>query len=242
MALLSAGGGAERVDLGFTMTSGQIDQGTMWCWVYIDSASPSTTQYIFRVGSTSAQMSLSLQTNGQMQLIRVTSSVNLQVSALLTNFSAWAAGKWIFLSVGWDRNASASTDMKMLLGDLTTLAAEPSAYAARNKGSGTFNGPSGNAFLMNVTQATFNRSLGGRLARFGMSDSMLNVAQQQALQFGYFWPSDARTIRDLHGTGNQPDWLGTNPGGIVTTATATDHPGIARLRSRPVGYLLGQHS
>lgn len=145
-----------------------------------------------------------------------------------TNAAAFGTNKWVFMAFRWNASGVAG-DEEAYIGDLSTLAVEPSSYFTQQVGSGNVGG-TGTYVLGNHSSAT-TRYFRGRIAHYSKFDRYLNIDEIHHIQFSRKPIDNCKHFIEpgFNGTGTQPDWSGNGFSGTVTGATVTDHVPLAPL-------------
>lgn len=154
---------------------------------------------------------------------RGTSDVQVNVNA--GNFAAYGINKWLFQAMVFDCNGS-NSDCKMLMGDLTTPAAEPSAYNTQSVGSGTPSTSYGGVSLcIGNNQAATTRETQGTWAWFGISNLALTIQQIRMVQWNpRGFPGMVFSMHlGFNGTSSQADLSGNGGTGTVTGSAVGSH-------------------
>lgn len=142
--------------------------------------------------------------------------------ATWSNFAAYALDTQMFLAVTWDVNDTANC--RFLVGNRTTVAAEPSAYDSKVLGDGTVS--TDDTHPLQIGNRTDGlRPMNGEVSHFSFYTRVMSVAEIQAQQFRRRPASGCVVFMELgyNGTGTQPDWSGAGNPGTVTGATVSDH-------------------
>ncbi len=160
---------------------------------------------------------------------RATADALCQANA--ANFAAYGLNKWLFVVFVFD-TGGANGDQKILIGDLTRPAAEPSSYTTQTAGSGSIstNYGSSNFFVGNQAGA-LTREFKGRIAWVGVWNTALTTQQIISEQFRpRVLPGNTVLFSHLGYPGTTcPDWSGNAIGATVTGATNTSHVPMAPL-------------
>lgn len=149
-----------------------------------------------------------------------------RAEALLSNFSAYAANKWLYVVAQFNFGGS-TTDQKIFIGDLSTPAAEPSAYVSQTAGSGSVTSDSASNLLIGNNTSAGTLEFNGRIAIVQAWDALLTSRQIWAQQFG-FVPVATQNLQlfshlGLNNIAGCPDWSGNRQNGSVTGATVAAH-------------------
>lgn len=150
-----------------------------------------------------------------------TAFINAQANA--ANFAAYGTSKWLFIAAVMVPNGAASTN-KILIGDATTPAAEPSSYVAQVAGAGTIDTTNADFYVGNGAVTT--RELHGSVDFCAVYDRALTTLEIQQQQFWEFPASGCVlfTYPGLFGTGTQPDYSKYAISGTITGTLATFNP------------------
>lgn len=216
----------DRVVIGSDATLDNITSGAILMWIYVDSYI-SARRFYQKAGTAGTRKDLFFFTAGGgdvFNLFWARGVADLKVQGLLANYAHYGAGKWLFLVTLFDI-AGANGDQIILIGDLSNVAAEPSAYTQQQVGSGAMGDDSASdASIGDI--AGGNLSFDGKIATFQLiSGRAVSIAEAISLQ----WHPRvvANTVAFYHlgynGVGTQPDWSGNGNAGTVTGATVADH-------------------
>jgi concanavalin A-like lectin/glucanase superfamily protein len=170
--------------------------------------------------------------NSTMEIIRTRGTVTARALAPNANFAHHAFDTWMFV-VG-QIDTSTAANCRLLIGNLTNLAAEPSAYTTQTNGSGTTPSDVGDSVFIgnNVSGA---RASNAAIAYVAYYNRILSIAEIQAQQFrprpitgcvGFWVPGFNASV--VVG-----DWSGNGNTGTVTNATLADHVPLPFRRARP---------
>lgn len=215
----------EYVDYGTALAG--LTAGTLmfWCVIVSDAlrgalfSDQSTADITLDYTGTSAGDPISIQ--------RYRATQYLLAQAPAGNFAAYGLLKWLFIAATFN-SAGGDTDQKLLVGDLSTPAAEPSSYTTQRAGSGA---ASTGGTLSTLVGARFkaSRFWPGAIAWGAVWDTALTVAEIQAQQWrsGYpvVQPGNCKLLchYGANGVSAQPDWSGNGISGTVSGATLTYH-------------------
>ncbi len=156
----------------------------------------------------------------EFQFNRETAGTDIGANANAANFAAYGLNKWLFIACVYDDNSATATDQKILMGDLTTPAAEPSAYTSQTAGTLAGSTNYGTAVLaIGNNNASTTREFNGDFAFFSAFNVALTNQQIIAHQFRPRKTPNTVFISHLHGTGTQRDYSGNAVAGTVTGAT-----------------------
>lgn len=152
---------------------------------------------------------------------RATADNYVEVPA--ANFAAFGAGKWLFIA--FVSSPTVDADNKFYMGDLTTAAAEPSAYTTRTMGSGAFNSDAA-ANLILGNKANDATPLTGKIAWIGFWNRQLSPAEIEEQRL---WPHITNGCVLLQHLGEndlltQWDKALSNNGTVTGSAVADDPP------------------
>lgn len=225
MALEFTGGDADRVDCGSGATLDDITAGTVLMWVYMDGFGSQFRWFMKKNGGSDfvGYWEMSHSGAGALNFVIDYNTTDLEI---VSSDGDLGTGKWIFIGASFDAS-STNTNQKLWIGDLTTSAAEPGAYATQQASSGTIvSNASGTLKWGNRNGA--DRSIDGRIAWAAIwSGTTMTQAQVRAQQFSPHITADGNCVIFMHlgynGTGTQPDWSGNSNAGTVTGATVADH-------------------
>lgn len=231
--------GSARVDL----PSAMIDNaaaGTRWAWLYFRAA-PSATQALIDkcVTNSTNEESLALSSSTTLRIFRTRATTSLQGTAALTNFAAYAVGKWLFVAGVYD-TAGANSAQRVLMGDQTVPAAEPSSYSTQTAGAGAATDTTGGACKIGNNLANATPAL-AQIAIAGVHSVALTIPELLAIQknptiigracVGLYFPG-------ARGTGVAPDWSGQANHGIGTGVTLGEPmPRMGLRPRRPPAWL-----
>jgi hypothetical protein len=225
----------EFVSHGTAANLDDIFKGTAWAWFWFDTI-PSVSAHAHRILSKGTNwFPLGTQATDILQCTIARATLAQLAFAPFANFAAGVTtGKWIFIAATWD-TGGAATDQKIYVGDLDTLAAEPSSYTTQRVGTGAVtSNATANCYAGNTEGATAQR-LDGRLAHLGLvSGTLLTLGQIHTQQFRRHPIANTVLFCEYgyNGTGTQPDWSGSANSGAVTGATVIDHVPIPFRRTR----------
>jgi hypothetical protein len=135
------------------------------------------------------------------------------------NFANFATSKWNFIAGAFD--TVNTTGNKLLIGDLTHAAAEPSAYTIQRTGSGAASTSNGDCYIGVHSNTTFE--FHGEIAFVGVWNRVLSNAEiiQQQWRPRITSGCVLFTFPGLYGTGSQPDFSGNATSGTITGAAAS---------------------
>lgn len=243
MSLVYTGGDTDRVDHGTDASVNNINTMTALAWVFIETETANNVVEVIAhkgVGPTpeTAYLQWAKTSNTARYRCIRQRSTNIQVLANASDFSVHGLNKDLFFVSTWNTTGSAS-DQKLLLGDRSTPAAEPSSYVTQELGSGATNDDS--AIPLSVGGDSGGRSLDGRISYVQIIRAALTDAEIHKIQFSPLYasrhPSAELFVPDYgisNGTGTQRDLSGNGNDGTVTGAVVGDHvprPMIASSRS-----------
>lgn len=217
----------DRIGAGSGSTLDNLDVGTSLMWVLVDSA---VGFFYDKSTGTTNRMCLDFS-GGSIRFRRDRAGSDLVIPATATDFAAYGTGKWILVAVVWDINTSVA-DQKLYVGDLTTPAAEPSAYGvglAFGSGAGVDNAAA-NLTIGNNQGFANPLGAGADIGMVAFFNVKLTLEQIIEWQFNPANKPNCVLLHEYWGTGTQGDQSGNGNDGTVTGATATSHPGFA-LRS-----------
>lgn len=149
------------------------------------------------------------------------------VRAAVSAFAAYGTSKWMFFVATWDFASSANC--RLLIGDVSTPAAEPSSYLDQVAGSGsTSPSNAANNWTVGRNFSSSGRQWVGPIAAHWAFNKALSLAEIQQLQWRGRIADWASCLiyseYGWNGTGSQPDWSGHgNAGTIAGTLTLADH-------------------
>lgn len=151
--------------------------------------------------------------------------------AALANFTSYGLNKWMFLAGTTDHVTAGNN--RLLIGDLSTKATEPSAYGGQSIGTGSAGNNSGNAAVIGNGSVGGSNPWNGRLALLAVWNRTMSVAEIQSQQFRPRVTSGCVLFQVLgyNGTGTQPDWSGSSHAGTVNGAVVGDHVPIPFRRA-----------
>ena len=223
-ASLDFAGATHKVDHGSATSLDDLLANTVMAWVWVDTAV--NDGRIFQKGYLAAHSTYN--TFGFDSMVRFKREMDRATTdcaafATLTNFSAWGLGKWLFIAAGLDQ-AGVDADQYVIMGDLSTSAAEPSSYTTRAVGSGAYNTDAAASF---ITGQRGNDGLNwdGKIAFLAFYNRRMPIAEAKIHQFHPYKASGAVLFEEygFNGTSTQPDWSGTQNTGTVTGATVAVH-------------------
>ena len=229
MALSFTGGDSDRVDVSSYSDVEGMATGTIVFWVYWDDISPADNRQFFTKQGEYGVAFSPWGAGDKVQGSVVRGTTNLDVAGLNANFSHLASTKWLFLAFTWD-TGGANADQRLLIGDLDSPAAEPSAYSTQTVGSGAV--ASGANNLIIGCDGGHTLSFNGDIALCGIFDVHMTNAEIQAQQHSLYPLRECVGWWNLgfNGTGSQTDWAGGGNNGTVTGAVLADHVPLAIMR------------
>lgn len=130
------------------------------------------------------------------------------------------SGDWMFAAASFKDGDA--TKMDLYYGSMSAIAIEETSYTLSANGTGTLNTDATASYIIGDGADNFE----GDIARVGVYNTKLTLAQIQALQFAptAFWNNaNCVALHDLYGTGTQPDLSGELNNGTVTSATVASH-------------------
>lgn len=239
MALTFAADGDRVVTSGAGIASPSA--GTFCQWFYpTDNAARQTLFRLNGAGEFDVVFRAD-QANDPLQCGRQRSSTYATAYANTANFAAFGYSKWLFLVFCWD-TAGASAAQRLLIGDVTTQPAEPSAYSSQAEGSGTTDNSVGHCEMGNTATATWVREFHGRIQTAAIWNRILSSAEilSQWRQMKPLSGCLGFWVLGRNGVNSQFDYSGNGNAGTVTSATVGDDP--SRLPFAPMrawGYIPG---
>jgi len=215
---------SHRVNVGSGATLDNVNAGTL---IFLAFPTSTTTDgRLYQKGLFGAGNSLGVSYGSgaaNLSVFRDRPSVGLAATALLADFANFAVNTWLWFAFVWD-TAGAAGDQRLYIGSLSAPFAEPSAYSARNAGSGT---PGDNSAVDGFLGNNSNLNVGfpGRIARAIHYNVPLTLGQLLAIQFGFarFPGLIGHWELGYNGVGLQPDLSGNFNAGTVTGATVAQH-------------------
>lgn len=156
------------------------------------------------------------------------------------NFTHYGLNKWIFVCAVFD-TAGAAAAQRILIGDLDSPLAEPSAYATQTAGSGTASTSWGtNDFHFGGLPSPTTRKFFGKIAWVGVWNVALTLSQMIEEQFNALKsPSPVNRTSNViyshlgsNGGGLQFNLSGKGTHGVVTGPTVASDPVVIE-RPRP---------
>lgn len=192
--------------------------GTVMVWIY-QTSTANPTAWVFP-GGTSCQFNPNT-TSVLFGIGRATQNLNMVTA--FSNLPTFGTNKWSFLAAVWNVTG-VNGDQHLYHGDLTTLAAEASAYAIQRVGSGSVNSSAGlNTLIGNV--AGGSQPMAGSIALVAIWNRQLSLAEIRQQQFRPMPTSGCVLLLQLgfNGTGTQPDLSGSTNAVSVTGASVADH-------------------
>jgi len=160
---------------------------------------------------------------------RQRTTTDLFVQAAAANFVHYGLNKWLCICFVYN-TGGANADQKILIGDLDSEMAEPSAYATQTVGTGSLNTTYGTNDLIVGNTTNTAREFRGRMAISMFTTTQLTDQQMRAWQ----WNPKAigsPALLGFYGFGgaNSIDYSGNAINGTVTGATQTDHVPLGKL-------------
>lgn len=226
MALSFAHGATDYVNHGSDATLDNLDPVTIMAWVNVDALHV-TERNLFYNKASAADEGLSLyvgHTSGAniIQLLRETSGAWPNASAPIANFSAWGIGKWIFVAAV----AEIGVAPRLLVGDLDTAPAEPSAYTAQVAGGGVVTSDAGqNAIVANGRGIAATWRFGGDVAHVHVAAD--NLSNAEIIQYWRNLSNRSTTRLNNHygfnALGTQRDLSGNGNDGTLNNTALADH-------------------
>ena len=216
----------DHVDHGSNASLDTLGAGVYMMWMF-SGASADVDWQLFEKNESATKSALNPDFNWGAEIGR--DSVDLLVRANIGNFASYGAAKWLFLAFAFDRTG-ADGDQKLLMGDLTTAATEPSTYSTQTVGSGNFVADASNSLIVG-NQAAGNRGVEDSIASLHLCNVLLTNAQIRAQQFRFRKLLSSVILCEYgwNGTNLQPDWSGNGNNGTVTGATVSDHVPLGPL-------------
>lgn len=228
MALSFVHGATEYVNHGSDVSLDDMDPCTIMAWVKVDALDASERNLLINKESgTDEGLSFYVGFNsGSPQLIAIRQSTTATwhtATAVAANFTHWGTGKWVFVVAVLNFGGTA----RLLVGDLSNVPAEPSAYTSQVAGTGAVQTDAANDLIVANGRgiATFWR-FGGDVATKHIVEEALTNQQiiQQWMRFSLRSTSRLFPHYGFNGTGTQADWSGNlNNGTITGNPTVVDH-------------------
>ena len=233
MSLRFDGGATHSVNFGSAASLDDIDPLTVCMWMRFDNDPASGGIEVHMAKSTSSLLLYSYQGGGTvgLEMARIRSTTNMQVTASWSNFANMGSAKHIFVCAQHS-STGAATDQKLLVGDQDSPPAEPSSYILQRTGVGTLVSDASSNMIFGGTGSTWN--LDGTISWVGVYNKLLSTAEifQQWRQPKTGMNCVLFAHLGLAGTGTQNDLSGNGNNGTVTSATKDTHAPI-NLYPRP---------
>jgi len=225
MSLLFAATTTDRVDYGSPAILDDLHASTFsgWAWVY--RTANGTNKHVMTKDNSGPNgwgfVVLNTAAEGTISLVVQRNTTGTQYTSDASNtipLNTWCL-------IGFSYDPAGSPQVRLYIGTLTTAIAEVSGYSLTTAGSGTAKtDATANLYVGNLQRANTN-SFTGRIARAGLSTSLLTAADFQRIQYadaftlppGTVWASEIWGI----GTSNF-DLTGTGNNGTVTGTTIAD--------------------
>lgn len=228
--------GADVVDHGASNNMDNLGAATYMAWAYPDT-SGDVDYCLANKGSNTVGCAITSNPVANMSIQYFRASTHLDASGAFSNFTSWAVNKWVFIACTYDLSG-ANGDQRILIGDLTTAATEPSSYATQTVGSGSATDDSAENFFVGHLNGLTIFHWRGRIARVVVVSSNLSNSQIVAHQWSGAMAHGANTELwceyGHNGTGTQPDWSGNSNNGTVATAVQAVHVPLGP----PLGYAI----
>ena len=220
----------DYVDHGSAAILDDMNPVTMMAWIVADNEAGEFHGLMGKIKNAGGQ-GLSFATHEEsivMLINRATDTVGLEAEILLSGFAAWGFAKWMFVAAV----ADVGTEVRALVGDLTTAPAEPSSYDAQAAGSGSILTDAGQSFQVGHTNDNTDAAAGfaGDIAFVHVVEAALTNGQiiEQWMRPHVVANSRIFSHYGWNGTGTQPDWSGHGNNGTLTgSPTVVDHAPIA---------------
>ncbi len=220
MALDFSGNTAAKVNHGSDASLDNWTVGTYMMWIFVTGSGDDDIALLEKL-ATGKELNFNPAFTLTVTANRATTA--LSARADIANFSSYAQNTWMFIA-GTFNTGGADGDQRLLIGDLSTFATEPSSYSMQTVGSGTLTVDAA-ADLIVGNKAGDSRNLPGSIASVHIVNANLTNAQILAQQFRFSLFSDSQVYSHygFNGTGTQADYSGNGNSGIVTSATVADH-------------------
>lgn len=224
MSLLFAAASTDRVDFAAPAVLLNLHASTFsgWAWVY--RTANGTNKHIMTKDNSGPNgwglVCVNTAAEGGITLV-------VQRNIALTQFTSDASNviplnTWCLVGFAYD--PTGSPQVRLFIGTLTTTIAEVSGYSATTAGSGTHKTETANLYVGNLQRANTN-SFTGRIARAGLSTSLLTAADFRRIQWGsaYTLPPGTVWAAEIWGIGaSNCDLTGAGNNGTVTGTTIVD--------------------
>lgn len=220
---LSITASTDKVNCGSDASIDDLQTLTSIAWIWLN---PGTTARVWHKGVSPNNHYVNLTTSSLEHLYqRVTTNQNAW--AFNANFAAYGRGKWLYIVGVSDPAVSANN--KLYMGDLTTAAAEPSAYGTQDTGSGTFNSDTASDLVLG-NRSTDGAAFNGKLAWVAMWNRQLSPTEIEEQRL---WPHRTSGCVLLHHLGEnglltQWDKSLSQNNGTVTGCSVADDPPLGR--------------
>jgi len=209
------------------------DTGTTCLWIYPTDDTARQALFIRSdLGNTYYEGNWRADLGGDnFEFDRQRATTDIYVAAAAANFANYGLNKWIFVCTVFNV-AGAASDQKILIGDLDSPVAEPSAYASQDAGSGAASTTWGtNPFYIGSTTNT-TREFHGRVAFAIVTNTALTLDQMTSLQW-FPRPIPGTVLCAHYGF---PDTTSVDCTGNAVTITPT---GLTNTDHVPLGNLFG---
>lgn len=223
MALLYAADG-DRVDFASNSVLDLGNTGTIMMWLRLNDDTQRMT-ILGRDGTTAggtAYYNIDHRADlagDPFQCSRERATSQIIAASNAANFAAYGLNKWIFLAFVFD-TAGANADQKCLMGDLSTIAAEPSSYSSQSVGSGAASTSYGtSAVRVGNSLTNTARETRGDIAWVSVWNVALTTPQIIQQQFRPRIGAGCVLYAPFYTTGTQRDYSGNAQSGSVTGAT-----------------------
>lgn len=232
MSLSCVHGANQYIDHGSDASLDNLDPVTMMAWINVDALDASERNLLAgkaTAGNGNGLTFLIGRTSGDNKLLLERQAGTWSTcDAPVANFSAWGTGKWIFVAGVIEIGVAP----RVLVGDLSSVPAEPSAYTTQDAGVAPVTSDAAQNWIVGNgrgIQATFR--FGGDVATIHVVAANLTNAElvRQWMRFTPLPTSVLLAHYGFNGTASQPDWSGNGNAGTVTSATVADHVPLGPL-------------
>lgn len=220
---LTFSGATHKVNVGSGPTIDNLTVGTQLAWVNVSALTGDSRIMHKSVGGNFRIFDF-INSTSELNVSHDRATVDLRITAPLANFPAYALNKWIFVASSWDASLT-NGDQKLYLGDLTSLAVEPSSYSNQLVGSGANPDDSASDLIIG-NKSNDNAPINGSMGPCAIFNRQLSLGEI------HLWQDVARMMMGCaglwylgdNGTGTQPDYSGNGNHGTVTGATQSNNP------------------
>lgn len=214
-----------------TVSIDNLPQGangmTVWAWVY--RTANGSNQHIVTKDNTFPSGWGFLCDNaageGEIRFLCFCGATSTNWADAISGTGQITLNTWHFVA-GTITDIDAFPSPKLFIGSLSANVAEVGSYSKQQiAGSGYSNDAAANLYVGNLQRST-TLPFRGRIARVGVVNRALSVAEMVRLQRGTIPQANVSgtvLLADYYGTGTQADLSGNLNNGTVTSATAASH-------------------